>query len=457
MSPDPIQPSGLPSGSIGGRRRSAGAAAWQARQLLAAPHRLAFSAGALMMCLALLWWGTTYLARTTGVALPWAVAAPSAHGLLLCFGVMPCFIAGLAFSVAPRWLGGRDVSARALLLPLAGVLAGWALATVGFHVSAALAAAGLALAAGGFALVAGRFAVQLIESRTAERDHARLLLLGMGLAVLAQWAAAVGVALGQDGLARAAVQAALWGGFGLTLVVFAHRKLPQFTSAQLLSQVVWRTRSLLGFLAVLMLVQAVFAATDALAGAEPAAIVMLARAAIELGSGLLLFWLSFGWGLRHSLGASAPAVDDAGVPVTVRRGALRLLAMLHLAFGWLAVACTLAGVSHGMMLASGGQVSLGQVPMHAFTMGFLGTCLLALATQMALAHSGRPLAADGWTWALCWVVQAGVLFRVLAVLFPVAATPLTLLALQFWAVAAVTWAVRSGRWFGMPRVDGGAG
>lgn len=457
MIPIQPQPAGLPSGTIGGRRRRSATGAWQARQLLSAPHRLAFTAGALMMSLALLWWGAAFLARAAGVALPWAVGPSTAHALLLGFGVMPCFLAGFAFTAGPRWLGLPEVSARALLLPLGSVLGGWALALVGFHVSAAMAAAGLALAAGGFALIVGRFAVLLIESRANDKDHARLVLLGTAVAVMAQWAAAVAVALGHDTLARAAVHAALWGGFGLVFVTVAHRMLPFFTAAVLPSQAAWRPRSLLASFAVLMGVQAVFAAAEVLNGGALAGVPAALRAGIELAGGVLLFWLSLRWGLRQSLRGSAPAVNDAGEAVIARRGSLRLLAMLHLGFVWLAVAFTLGGVSHALMAATDGQLSLGLAPLHAFTMGFLGSTLLAMATRVALGHSGRPLVADRWTWALCWVVQAGVLLRVLAALFPVAATPLTLLALQFWAVAAVTWAVRHGRWFGLARPDGGAG
>jgi len=324
------------------------------------------------------------------------------------------------------------------------------------HLSVALTAAGLALAAGGFALIAGRCAVLVMDSRVADKDHARLVLLGLAVVALAQWAAAVALVLRADVLARAAVQAALWGGFGLVFLAVAHRQLPSFTAAALPSQAIWRSRVVLASLALLMGLQAPFAVAEVAQGGALAGVPAALRAGVELAGGLLLFWLSLRWGLRHSLRRSAPAVNAAGESVTAGRGALRLLAMLHLGFAWLGVAFTLGGVSHGLMLATDGRLSLGLAPLHAYTMGFLGSTLLALVTRMALAQSGRPLQADRWTWTLCGVVQAGVLFRVLAALFPVAATPLTLLAAQFWTVAALTWALRHARWFGKARADGGA-
>jgi uncharacterized protein involved in response to NO len=456
MIPIPPQPAGLPSGTIGGRRRRA-AGAWQWRQVVAAPHRLAFSAGALMMSLALLWWGAALLAAASGRALPWAVSAPTAHALLLGFAVLPCFLAGLVFSQLPRWLGApASVPARALQLPLVGVLGGWAMALLGFHTSSALAAAGVAVAAGGLALIVGRGMVCLIDSRSADRDHARLVLLGLAVAALAQWAAAVAVALGAETAARAAVQAALWGGFGLVFVTVAHRALPQFTGLQLPSQSAWLSRSLLAALAGVVALQAPFAAAEVLQGGALSGVPAVLRAGMGLGAGLVLCWLALRWGLRQSLRPSAAALDAAGEPVLARRGALRLLALLHLGFAWLAVAFTLDGVSHALMVATDGQLSLGHAPLHAFSMGFLGCTLYALATRMALALSGRALVADRWTWVMAWVLQAGVLLRVLAALFPVAATPLTLLALQFWATVALTWTVRHARWFGRARLDGGA-
>jgi uncharacterized protein involved in response to NO len=456
MIPIPPQPAGLPSGTIGGRRRRA-AGAWQWRQVVAAPHRLAFSAGALMMSLALLWWGAALLAAASGRALPWAVSAPTAHALLLGFAVLPCFLAGLVFSLLPRWLGApASVPARALQLPLVGVLGGWAMALLGFHTSSALAAAGVAVAAGGLALIVGRGMVCLIDSRSADRDHARLVLLGLAVAALAQWAAAVAVALGAETAARAAVQAALWGGFGLVFVTVAHRALPQFTGLQLPSQSAWLSRSLLAALAGVVALQAPFAAAEVLQGGALSGVPAVLRAGMGLGAGLVLCWLALRWGLRQSLRPSAAALDAAGEPVLARRGALRLLALLHLGFAWLAVAFTLDGVSHALMVATDGQLSLGHAPLHAFSMGFLGCTLYALATRMALALSGRALVADRWTWVMAWVLQAGVLLRVLAALFPVAATPLTLLALQFWATVALTWTVRHARWFGRARLDGGA-
>ena len=439
------QPAGLPSGSFGGRRRSA-ASPWQWRRLLAAPHRLAFWAGSLLLALGALWWGAVLVARHAGLSLPWAVGPTLAHALLMAFGFLPLFISGFLLTAGPKWLGLAAVPGRHLALPVALVLLGWAAALAGFHLDRALAALGVATAAVGLALMVGLFGLMVLESRTTDRDHAVLALAGCIAVVVAQWAAAVLLVLGQETAARAAVAAALWAGLGLVFVAVAHRMLPFFTQGALPELSPWRPRALLGVLALLMAVQAPFAAAEVLAGGQLPAGASALRAAVELPGGALLLWLSLRWGLRLSLRSGPKA---------------RLLAMLHIGFCWLGVAFTLAGVSHALTSLTadqpGGALSLGLAPLHALTMGCFGSLLLAMATRVARGHSGRPLVADPWVWLAFWALQGAVLARVGAALWPAAGVPLTLLAAQLWLAAVGAWALRHAPWFGRARVDGGAG
>ncbi len=407
-------------------------------RLLDAPHRLGMFAGALMLALAALWWGGVLALRAGGAVVPWAVSPSAAHALLMVFGFMPFFFAGFLFTAGPRWLGMAPVAARALLLPVATMALGWLAAWLGFHLSSALAAIGLALVACGFALLTGRFGLLVLQSRADDRDHAKLVLLGCAVASLALWLAAVAVALNREALVRAATQFALWGGVGLVFAAVAHRMIPFFTTTALPSLQAWRPRVLLASLALLLGTQAPFAAADALVSGPWPAAAMAARALIELSGGALLLWLAVRWGLVQSL-------------------SIRLLAMLHMGFFWLGVAFTLGGVSHALSAVSGGTLSLGLAPLHAFTMGYLGSTLIAMATRVVCGHGGRTLVADNWAWAMFWALQAGVVLRVLAALLPAAATPLTLLAVQFWIGAVGAWTLRYGRWLLKPRIDGRPG
>jgi uncharacterized protein involved in response to NO len=304
-------------------------------------------------------------------------------------------------------------------------------ALAGFHASAVLAAVALASAACAFAMLTGRFALLVLQSPAADRDHAKLVLLGCVVGVLALWAAAVALALDRDTVARAAAHFALWGGVGLVFASVAHRMIPFFTAAALPALDAWRPRALLGILVLLIGLQAPFAAAEAFGPGTVAPWPMALRASVELAGGALLLWLAVRWGLVQSL-------------------SIRLLAMLHMGFFWLGVALTLGGLSHALMAASDGALSLGLAPLHAFTMGYLGSTLIAMATRVVCGHGGRPLVADNWAWAMFWVLQAAVLLRIVAALVPDVSTPLTLLAAQFWIAAVGAWALRYGRWLLRP-------
>lgn len=427
----PLQPApaGLPSRSFGGPRRGGPAASSRLRWLLAAPHRLGFFGGALMLGLSALWWGAMLAARFGGVAVPWAVVPGTAHALLMGFGFMPMFFVGFLFTAGPRWLGVAPLPVRSIAPGVGLMLAGWALALPGFHLSSALAGLGLGGVCAGLMLLTAQFGLMLADSRADDRDHARLVLAALGIGTAALWAAALAVTLRADAAARAAVWVALWGCFGLVFVAAAHRMIPFFSAAALPGDAAWRPRAVLIALAAFVAVQVPFAAAEALGAFSPALAFM--HGAIEWLGALLLFWLSLRWGLRQSL-------------------SIRLLAMLHLGFFWLAVSFALGGVSHLLQAFSGGSLSLGLAPVHAFTMGYLGSTMLAMATRVACGQHGRAVAADRWAWVMFWVLQAGVVARVFAALWPVAGTHLTLLAAQCWLAAVGAWAVRTGRWMLRP-------
>jgi uncharacterized protein involved in response to NO len=157
--------------------------------------------------------------------------------------------------------------------------------------------------------------------------------------------------------------------------------------------------------------------------------------------------LALRWGLRESLRAnSVQALTADGQTVTVGRGGLRLLAMLHAGLAWLAVALCLQGVSSALLAWTDGQLSLGTAPGVAFSLGFVGSTLMALATRGSLVLAGRPLRADHWHWVTACAAQAGVLFAVLSTL----AVGWGLLAAQFLLLAVGSWAVRHLRWYGQP-------
>jgi uncharacterized protein involved in response to NO len=184
-----------------------------------------------------------------------------------------------------------------------------------------------------------------------------------------------------------------------------------------------------------------FATTYRGLGALPSGALAIA-AAIEIVAGICLVVLAVLWAL-------------------VRNLRVRLLAMLHAGFTWLGVALLLAGLSHAMAAATHGAASLGLAPLHAYTVGFLGSTLFAMVTRVTCGHGGRAVVADDFVWRLIGLLQLIVLARLAAAWpFGLSARVIAMLMLGAavgWAALCTCWALRYGRWFGTPRVDGRAG
>jgi len=83
-----------------------------------------------------------------------------------------------------------------------------------------------------------------------------------------------------------------------------------------------------------------------------------------------------------------------------------LLFVLHAGYGWLAAGLALSGLNgfYGW-LAPG-------APLHALTVGAIGTMTLAVMTRASLGHTGRSLAAGPGTLAIYGLVSVAALLRV---------------------------------------------
>lgn len=410
---------------------------WRLARLLTAPHRLGFTAAALLLGTSATWWALVLGARAAGITLPWAVPPPVAHGLLMALGFMPLFITGFLFTAGPRWLGLPEVDAASLRTPVQLIVGGWALALPGLHAGVMFAGLGVATAALGWSMLVLRFVGLVRISRVPEKLHASLVAAAGSIGAVALWLAAAALAANQPIVVRAATQLALWGFLAPVFTTVSHRMLPFFTASALPLHDAWRPNALLGAMLAALAAELPFALAE-LWWWPLAPAVRWLQVAIELSAAALLLWLALRWGLLQGL-------------------KIRLLAMLHVGFLWLGIAFALGAVSHSLMAVLGPGSSLDLAPQHALTMGYLGSTLLAMATRVAAGHSGRPLVADNIAWALFWTLQAAVLLRLAAALWPAVGMPLLLAAVSAWVVAMGGWSLRYGRWLGRPRADGRPG
>lgn len=384
---------------------------WRPQRLLGAPHRLGFAAGTAAMAVLALWWLAVLGAASLGVAAPWAVPPPLAHGLLFTFGFMPAFMAGFLFTAGPRWLDRPAVPARALLAPLLQLGVGVLVALAGVHASAVLAAFGMAMLATGWLRLTLRAAALLHASRVPDLQHARCIVAACAVGVAAMGLSCAALWHDDMALLRSAVRLGLWGFVAPVFAVASHRMLPFVGPA------------------VLPLTGGLVLAGVAETGLLPT---WLLAPLLGLAS-LALLARTLAWGLRHGLAGASR----------------RLLALLHGGFVWLGLALGLQAGSLALLAA--GRPGLGTAPLHALTLGWLGSTLIAMVTRVAAGHSGRPLAIDRLGWALAQLLQLGALLRVAAAL----GWGLTLLpAAALWAAVAAGWGWRQWAWLGRPRMDG---
>ena len=407
---------------------------WRAARLLDAPHRLGFAAAALLLAGSALWWALALLAQLQGRVLPWNLPPATAHGLLMSLGFMPLFFTGFLFTTGPRWLACAPLPASALLAPVLAQLCGWLLFLLAVHagpdpaLGRVLGSLGLAAAAWGWSGVLWRFVVLLRGSRAPDRRHARVVCGAGGLGALLLWVAALALAGDEPALLQRIGPASLWGFSGLIFVTVLHRMLPFFGSA---APSTAEDRPLRAWLLLFGL-----QCGWVLLAPQSAAVLWL-RAGFEGLAGLAVLALALRWARRQSLRP-------------------RLLAMLHLGLVWLGLALLLGAISHG--LRASGAKSLGLAPLHAYTMGFLGSILLTMVGRVSSGHGGRAVAADDPLWRLFWLLQPAVLLRIAAALLPAAqALPVQAAAALLWATVCLAWALRYGRWWGLPRVDGHPG
>lgn len=423
-------------------------ARWRFTWLFAAPHRLAFSAGALLFAASALWWAVAMLARAQGLPLRWALPPTQAHGLVMALGFMPLFFCGFLFTAGPRWLAHPPMQAQALLPAVLAMVAGWLVFLLGAHGPDAafgqmLGGIGLVAAALGWSQATWGFVRMLRAGLATDRTHARVIASAAGLGALLTFIAAGGMLAGEAAVVRIATLAALWGFIGVVYATVSHRMIPFFTAAASPLLDAWRPMWLLWSMVALFATEAAFAVADGAWWPLPAP-VRVAQAVFELAAGTGLLALALRWGLVQSL-------------------SVRLLAMLHLGFVWLGLAIMLSSLSHALMAASGDVQSLGVAPLHAYTVGFLGSTLLAMVTRVSCGHGGVAVAADDFVWRLFWVLQAVVVLRVGAAVLSAAgagagaAGPMVAVAALGWCGVCVGWAARYGRWYGLPMWDGRAG
>lgn len=392
-----------------------------------APHRMMFFAGATAIIVSMLWWAGYLVALWAGWSYPPAPVPPGwGHAIFTQFGMLPCFIFGFLLTVFPRWTGQRALARRAYVPVFVGVFGGYLLSQAGLLGSRAVLMAGIILMLAGW--LAGLIALGGVLLRSGGTDrHARscfaALVLGAGglaaflafVAGASPWFALVAIRLGT---------------FGLLLPIFftvCHRMIPFFSSNVVRTG--YRMVRPAWSLPVLWLLLAVHFALDVGHAERWLWLADLPLAALFLGH-----WIA--WQPWKCL----------------RPG---LLAALHIAFLWLPIAFALFSAQSLVAFADGSS-TLGRAPVHALTIGFFGSMLVAMVTRVTQGHSGRLLEMGAIPWLTFALLQLVALVRIGAEIAPDMPAWLAVAAVG-WLVAFAPWVLRSLWIYVTPRVDGSPG
>ena len=395
--------------------------------LASAPHRMMFFAGAMAIMVSMLWWACVLGGGYFGHTVPATPVPPGwAHAVFTQYGMLPFFMFGFLLTVFPRWMGQPALSQRHYVPVFLGVFGGYLLANAGLLDLKPLLLVGLLMMLAGWAYaltVLGRILIRNgAKDRTSLSCFSALVLGFCGLAAFTAFT------FGES--AELALAAIKIGTFGLLLPIYftvIHRMLPFFSASAI--------------------------------GAE--------YTMVKPAWSLPVFWLLAMFHLGLELTHRPQWLWLADVPLAIfflihwlrwqpwkcmRPG---LLAVLHIAAAWLPIAFSLYA-AQSLLVFLDANLSLGRAPVHALTIGFFGSMLVAMVTRVTQGHSGRPLEMGRIPWLTFILLQGVVLIRLFAELAENMALWLVIAAFA-WIIAFLPWVIRSIWIFTTPRIDGKPG
>jgi uncharacterized protein involved in response to NO len=336
------------------------------------------------------------------------------HELLFGFGL--AIIAGFLLTAAQTWTGQPGLSGQ----PLAVLALLWLAARLAWLVSAPWPL--LAVLELGFPLALAGLMGRMLWKVRQQRNYPIVLVLL--LLAAADGLSVAGLLQGHEGWQRQGVLSGLWL-VAAMMSLIGGRVIPFFTQRGLgrvaaVAPWPWLDYLLLAGSALVALLYAVGPAL--IANTWVGALFLLLAAAH-----LLRLWRWQNRGLWR-------------VP---------LLWSLHLAYGWLALACL------GMALWHFGAPLNPSLAVHGLTIGAMAGLILAMIARVSLGHTGRPLEPPAGMTLAFILLNLACLSRVLLVLWlPVAALWLAGLC---WALAFALYVWRYGPMLLRARVDGHPG
>ncbi|MCW8956324.1 MAG: NnrS family protein, partial [Gammaproteobacteria bacterium] len=398
----------------------------------AAPHRMMFFAGAVQLLLPVLFWSIELIGRYTDLWTPLEIAIPStwAHGFIMLYGVFIFFIFGFLFTVYPRWMNGPLVPRDSYISTFIWLTSGILLFQIGLFFSALLATIGLSLFLFGWAY--GQYALFKVYRAAPARNKVYETVLNVALT--GGWLGALSFLawmLTDDWFYQLfSLKAGIWLFMLPVLFTVSHRMMPFFSSSMISNYTIVQPRwSLLGLV-----------------------VASIGHLLLELAQ--LPQWL-----FLVDIPMAAIAIFHTVKWQFISSFVDRLLAVLHMAFLWLGIGMTLYSIQSLYLLITG-ELILARGPLHAITIGYFSSLLVAMASRVSYGHSGRMLILDTITWALFLGIQLAAILRVLSdtsSFSQIFGLNLNIIAVLLWLLCMASWVVRFGPIYLTQRVDGKPG
>jgi uncharacterized protein involved in response to NO len=393
--------------------------------LFAAPHRLAFLTGVINLSALMLWWGGQLVVQhVLFLDIP-RTETPAAllHGPVTFALLFTPFIFGFLMTVFPRWMGYPDLTARQFGPVAAGLAMGSLLALSGLWVGhEAMLIAGLcviALAHLAGIIELGRVLAASVRDAKPHCWHAWSALAALVFGCASLVLATASLAKGEGSALPLFNRMSLWLFLVPVFITVAHRMVPFFAGSVVEAYVRWRPDWLIALLWALFLVRVI---------AEGLGVPMLAAGAAA-GLALTTGTMAFKWWPR----AKAPGLFN----------------VLIWGFAWAPLGCLLDALALAGFIPARASV-------HAMTLGFACSLLIAMVTRVTHGHSGRPLEMSTAAWLAFGAVQLATLAR-LGAAFQMEAGHWLVAAVGLFVLGTLPWTLRHAAIYLRPRIDGKPG
>ncbi len=398
----------------------------------AAPHRLFFFSGAVQLILPLLLWSIELIGRYTDLWSPTNTIIPStwAHGFIMIYGLFIFFILGFLMTVFPRWMNTGVIEKQHYITPFIWLNAGLFIFEFSLFFSPASIFPGLGVFLFGW-IYAITILYKTFKSAPARNKRYETIVLG-ALICGAFGVGSFGWWIFTDNwlFIQLSITIGIWLYLLPLLFSVSHRMLPFFSSNVIDNYTIFQPgytlwifiTGCIGHFILSMYNQSEW----------------LFLTDIPLAAVALLHTIR--WQLHHSF-------KD------------RLLAVLHMAFFWLFIGMSLFSIQ-SLVLQFSGEFILGRSPLHAITIGFFASLLIAMASRVTMGHSGRMLILDRSSWALFIGLQLAAILRVLSDLLydeALISNNLNLVAAGLWLISLSVWFVKYAPIYLSGRVDGAEG